>query len=124
MVETWRETWFEEGARILYVLPRRAVDSILPLEISPAPADVVRVFIGRLELATGATLTELGDALRTGNRARLARFGRFLRPFAARLLAGPMPAGERARYRALLATVCGELNRFDDSAAREVSGGG
>jgi hypothetical protein len=104
MVETWSDSWFEEGTRLFYVLPRRAVDSILPLEIRPKPVGVVRVFVGRLELVTAASLTDLSDALRTNDRMRLARFGRFLRPFADRLLAGPLPPADRARFETILET--------------------
>jgi hypothetical protein len=55
MVATWRDSWFEEGTRIFYVVPRPAIDAILPLEISPAPTEVARVFVGRLELLTPRT---------------------------------------------------------------------
>lgn len=44
MVETWRDSWFEEGTRVFYILSRRAVDSILPLSISPQPAKIERTF--------------------------------------------------------------------------------
>jgi hypothetical protein len=81
MVETWNDSWFEEGTRLFYLVPQADVDAILPLDIQPAPAAVVRTFVVRLELATQATLTDLTDALRQGDHARLARFGRFLRPF-------------------------------------------
>src|SRR5262245_50647173 len=30
MVKTWRDSWFEEGLRVFYVMPRRATDAILP----------------------------------------------------------------------------------------------
>jgi hypothetical protein len=50
MVETWRDSWFGEGTRLFYIVSRNAIDSILPLEIDPIPVDVVRVFVGRLEL--------------------------------------------------------------------------
>jgi hypothetical protein len=50
MVETWRDSWFEEGARLFYVADRQTVDAILPLEVKPAPAAVERVFVGRIEL--------------------------------------------------------------------------
>lgn len=50
MIETWRDSWFEEGMRVFYIVPRRFVDSELPLTITPAPAVVVRVFVGRIEV--------------------------------------------------------------------------
>lgn len=105
MVETWSDSWFEEGTRIFYLLPRSVVDAILPLEIRPAAVDVVRVFVGRLELATSGTLTDLGAALREGDRATLVRFGRFLRPFADRLFETPLPPADRLRYEAMIETI-------------------
>lgn len=50
MVETWRDTWFEQGVRVFYLLPPPLVDTLLPLTIEPAPLDVTRVFVGRVEL--------------------------------------------------------------------------
>src|SRR5207247_3766521 len=50
MIETWRDSWFEEWTRLFYIVPRQAVDSILPLDIQPAPSDVARVFVGRMEI--------------------------------------------------------------------------
>ena len=35
MVDTWSDSWFEEGARLLYIVPRQAVDEIVPLTIAP-----------------------------------------------------------------------------------------
>lgn len=102
MVATWSDSWFDEGTRLFYVVPRRMVDAVLPLEIRPLPADVARVFVGRLELVTPETLTDLEEALRTNDRARLGRFGRFVRPFGDRLLARPIAPAERERIRRLL----------------------
>ena len=49
MVDTWRDSWFEEGSRLMYILPSRAVDAILPLEVEPAPLLTARVFVGRID---------------------------------------------------------------------------
>jgi hypothetical protein len=54
MVDTWRDTWFGEGTRIFYVVPSKTIDAILPLTIAPAPSEVVRVFVGRIELRSPA----------------------------------------------------------------------
>ena len=102
MVDTWSDTWFEEGTRLFYIVPRRLVDEVLPLDIKPAPADVARVFVGRLELVTAASLTELEGALRANDGARLATFGRFLQPVADRFLATPLSPADRARFARLL----------------------
>jgi hypothetical protein len=50
MLDTWRATWSEEGLRVLYVVPARLTDEVLPLAIDPAPSAVVRVLVGRAEI--------------------------------------------------------------------------
>ena len=60
MVETWRDSWFEEGSRLIYIVPPSTVDAILPLQVDPAPSQTVRVFVGRIELITS------GDQARGG----------------------------------------------------------
>lgn len=45
MVATWRDSWFEEGRRVIYIVPRGFVDKILPLTITPKPEQVVRVLL-------------------------------------------------------------------------------
>ena len=82
MFETWRDSWFEEGSRLLYIVPRSVVDSILPLTIHPAPSQTVRVFVGRLELITPATKAAVEQALENHDATSLARYGRFLEPIA------------------------------------------
>ena len=53
MVKTWDDSWFgEEGLRVLYTLPRQWTDRTLPLQISPAPSQIVRVMVGRAEMIT------------------------------------------------------------------------
>jgi hypothetical protein len=82
MFETWRDSWFEEGSRLLYIVPRPFVDAILPLTIHPTPAQTVRVFVGRLELITPATKAAVEQALEYRDTQTLARYGRFLEPIA------------------------------------------
>jgi hypothetical protein len=100
MVATWSDSWFEEGARVFYVVPRPQVDAVLPLRIEPAPREVVRVMVGRVELVTPARL----DALAADLDEEGPKLGRFAQPFLRELLArDPQgPAAERAR--ALLGT--------------------
>jgi len=50
MVETWKDSWFEEGMRLIYIVPAETVDRFLPLTIDPAPQRMSRVFVGRIEL--------------------------------------------------------------------------
>jgi hypothetical protein len=80
MLETWKTSWFEEGSRLIYIVPRAFVDSVLPLHINPAPTNTTRVFVGRLELVTPATQHAVESAFLRGDRATLAKYGRFLEP--------------------------------------------
>ena len=89
MVDTWRDSWFEEGTRLLYVVPRSAVDAMLPLDIRPQPVETARVFVGRLELITPATISDVKRALETRDRSALLQYGRFLLPIAQRIVADP-----------------------------------
>ena len=51
MVNTWRSSWFgEEGTRLLYFVPQKLTDELLPLTVEPKPAETVRVLVGRLDL--------------------------------------------------------------------------
>jgi len=80
MLETWKDSWFEEGTRLLYVVPTSFVNRVLPLSISPAPREITRVFVGRLELVSMRTRTAIEEALAKGDEATLAKYNRFLEP--------------------------------------------
>jgi hypothetical protein len=80
MLETWKDSWFEEGARLLYLVPKSFVERLLPLSISPAPREITRVFVGRLELVSPGTRTAIEAALANGDEPTLARYNRFLEP--------------------------------------------
>jgi hypothetical protein len=98
MIETWRDSWFEPGTRVFYLLPRRSTDTILPITLAPSPSDLVRVMVGRVELITPEMEREilgyvekLGDesfAVRESASHALARYGRFLEPVLKRLRSG------------------------------------
>ena len=87
MLNTWRDSWFEEGLRVFYVLPRQSVDAILPITIEPRPAELVRVLVGRAELITpemerdvAEQLAKLDDpsaAVREAARTEIDKYGRF-----------------------------------------------
>jgi hypothetical protein len=105
MVDTWKDSWFEEGARLLYIVPRAVDDSILPLTISPAPASLTRVFVGRIELMTPATLRDVRAAITAGDLAAMEKYSRFLSPIADRLgLASKIPPAVYALSSPSLAT--------------------
>ena len=80
MLETWGDSWFEEGSRLIYIVPRAYIDSILPLSINPAPTQLARVFVGRIELITPATENSIEAAIASRDAATLEKYGRFLYP--------------------------------------------
>jgi hypothetical protein len=86
MVETWKYSWFEEGSRLLYIVPPAFVNDVLPLSIKPVPARIVRVFVGRLEIITPATERGVETALAVQDTATLKTYGRFLEPILATMV--------------------------------------
>jgi hypothetical protein len=80
MIETWRQSWFEEGSRLFYIVPSGFLNGILPLTVHPAPSQTVRVFVGRLELVTPATTQAVEKILATHDIAGLQKYNRFLEP--------------------------------------------
>jgi hypothetical protein len=91
MVNTWEKSYFRtEGLRMLYVLPRRLVDDIIPIQIQPAPQQLQRVMVGRSELLTPdmerrlekavADLTVSNPSIRLAGAAVLAQLGRIREP--------------------------------------------
>jgi hypothetical protein len=85
MVETWRDSWFEEGSRLIYIVPAHAIDRMLPLEVDPAPAQTARVFVGRIELMTAETKRVVEEAFARSDWPVVERYGRFLEPILARI---------------------------------------
>lgn len=99
MLETWKDSWFEEGARLIYIVPRTMVDEVLPIRITPEPRDLARVFVGRIELFSPATREALTNAFAAQDLPALVSFGRFLSPFAGILMGselGTWPQSPRA----------------------------
>ena len=98
MLETWRDSWFEEGLRVFYILPRPLTDSVLPVTISPQPTQLLRVLVSRVEIITPemenamrAELKQLEDPspeVRATARAALRQYGRFAEPVLKRMLRG------------------------------------
>ena len=85
MVDTWRDSWFEEGSRLIYILPPGAVDAILPLEVEPAPLLTARVFVGRIELLTAETRRSVEEAIVKRDSSTLDQYHRFLDPILKRI---------------------------------------
>jgi hypothetical protein len=101
MVETWRDSWFEEGTRLIYLLPSRAIDAFLPLQVDPAPSQTARVFVGRIELITPETTRLVENAMAGGDWPAIERYGRFLDPILNRIVSkNPFMANQIAQVRA------------------------
>jgi hypothetical protein len=96
MVETWKDTWFEKGTRVFYIVPSKTVDAILPLSIDPKPVHVARAFVGRMEIITADMQKEVLTAIRTQDRPVLESYGRFLSPIVNRVYAKLSEADWRA----------------------------
>lgn len=87
MLETWRSSWFEEGLRVFYIMPRQTTDTILPTHIDPQPAALVRVLVGRTEMITPEmeksvtallkTLSDSSVSVRETALKKINRYGRF-----------------------------------------------
>jgi hypothetical protein len=96
MIETWKDSWFEEGLRVFYVLPRMTTDEILPLTIEPRPTQTVRVLVGRAEVITPdmeqdvrkqvGFLRSTSSKTREDAREYLKKYGRFYEPILKNLL--------------------------------------
>jgi hypothetical protein len=87
MVNTWKRQWFTTpGRRVLYLAPTEWTDAQIPLKIDPAPAQILRVMVIRVEVITVAL--EIDDvthveALETDyptGEAHFKALGRFAEP--------------------------------------------
>ena len=102
MVRTWEAAWFgEDGTRLMYLVPRKQTDEILPLTVLPKPDEVARVLVGRHEFVTPEREAEADRLLaRTGRNGspEWAAFGRFapeIRQMAEKRQAAGARAGRR-----------------------------
>jgi hypothetical protein len=114
MVNTWRSSWFgDDGTRLLYLLPGALTDRMIPLTVKPAPDQVLRVMVGRLEILTPQVERNIEDLLiklasptpaeRDQAMAAITRFGRFAEPALQRVSKLSDSPEIKARARELLA---------------------
>ena len=95
MLQTWRNSWFEPGLRVFYIMPREATDQILPIDINPEPEKLERVLVGRAEIITSemerdvtkqiAKLEDTSAVVRKTARSEIFKYGRFLEPLLAQI---------------------------------------
>ena len=106
MIDTWRDSWFEEGTRLFYIVPQSTIDAVLPLAVTPRPSAIARVFVGRVELLTPATLADVSGAIERNDVRSAARYGRFLPAIVERVLPLRQAAPDlRARADRVLAPI-------------------
>ncbi|MBD0327112.1 MAG: hypothetical protein ICV68_11810 [Pyrinomonadaceae bacterium] len=112
MIKTWRNSWFEEGLRVFYVLPRGLTDTVLPVTIEPKPSELVRVLVGRAEVITPemensvrqqvGLLNDASPAVRAEAERSIRKYGRFSEPILKRLLEQEQDAKARSRISKLI----------------------
>lgn len=87
MVDTWEHGYLSvPGLRLLYILPKAEVDEVLPLTISPAPENLVRAFVGRIEVMLDTEENRLLDRiLEEKDQFNLYSLGRFAEPMLRRV---------------------------------------
>jgi hypothetical protein len=112
MIETWKDSWFEEGLRVFYVLPRTRTDEILPLTVEPRPKETVRVLVGRTEVITPEmekdVRTQVGllrsnsKMVRQAAQNNLKKYGRFYEPILKSILESERDAKVRTQIQKLI----------------------
>ncbi len=112
MIETWKDSWFEEGLRVFYVLTRKSTDKILPLTVQPEPQETVRVMVGRAEVITPEMeqnvrqqigfLRSNSAKLREEAKENLKKYGRFYEPILKSILESEKDAKVRAQIQRLI----------------------
>jgi hypothetical protein len=119
MVNTWRTSWFgENGTRLMYLVPGKLTDELLPLKVDPTPEEMLRVLVGRLETLTPEDSQRLVQEI-AGNaseeqpsgeavKAALAPLGRFAEPAIQFVLGQTSDTTIRSRLVAILADIRGK----------------
>ena len=103
MVDTWSKSYFQSfGVRLLYIVPREWTNNLLPMTVEPAPAELVRTLVGRVEVLTPseevALVARVADAASRGLPAAdvATQLGRLAEPKLRRALALTTDANVRA----------------------------
>lgn len=123
MIKTWRDSWFEEGVRAFYILPRGIIDSTLQLQIDPQPAELVRVLVGRTEVITPemekavkrqvSMLNDASPKVREQARLAIQKLGRFYEPILRRMVEDERDETVRTQIRRLLEAPQETINQWE-----------
>jgi len=89
-------------------LPQATVDAILPLQIQPRPATIMRVFVGRMEIVTPEIQTDVARAIRMNDWQTLRKYGRFLEPFSSVAQAQLSATHDEAKIERAVRTIAAE----------------
>ncbi|HYA63340.1 MAG TPA: hypothetical protein VED66_09050 [Candidatus Sulfotelmatobacter sp.] len=81
-----------------------------PTAFTPAPAQITRVFVGRLELITPATQQAVESAFATHDRVTLVKYHRFLEPILSSLLQSSTDPDRTRRLESYFSLVSIELS--------------
>lgn len=86
-IDAWENGYFKTpGLRILYVLNRHEVDEILPVQVSPQPNELSRVFVGRIELLLDTDEEQvLSQILKFQRQYEISQLGRMAQPILLRV---------------------------------------
>jgi hypothetical protein len=116
MLKTWEQGYFKtKGLRILYILNRTEVESILPMKISPVPQSLNRVFVGRIEVLLDTEENALLSQIsKEGMKFDILSLGRFAPSILARL---KQIAVERGMMNAQLIKA---FNSFEETIAQKL----
>lgn len=87
MFDTWEHGYLKvPGLRLLYILHRNEVEEILPLQMTPAPTKLERVFVGRIEIMLDTDEVKiLQDILAQREHFEVTSLGRFAEPMLRRV---------------------------------------
>jgi hypothetical protein len=124
MVNTWHASWFgEDGTRLLYLVPEKQTNELLPLTIEPAPDESVRILVGRLETLTPEDCRRLVEVVTTADakselvQSELKTLGRFAEPAIQFVIGQEEEPARRERLEAVLATLRPQKTRLSAPAA-------
>jgi len=118
MIKTWRNSWFEPGMRVFYILPQSLTDEVLPMQIEPRPNELVRVLVGRVEIITPEMeksvktevnrLNDTSPEVRADAEAAIRKYGRFYEPILKRIVADEQDPIVRAQIKRLIEVPAGD----------------
>jgi len=79
MIQTWWQSYFARpGLRVFWVVPTTDTNEILPLDIKPAPAKIVRTLVGRSEILRPSFETKLVKAYNETDKKKRQQWNSYM----------------------------------------------